>query len=112
MATLPPDIRDVVESFAKNIAAIYPGSRVILFGSYAKGTYHAQSDIDIALVLPDGYGRDDQLEIFRMIRRESRRFDYDIQPQVFFAGEFEDPIGIAEEIAEYGLDITAAIQHN
>lgn len=109
---LPSDIRILVEQFAEIVESIYPGADVLLFGSFAKGTNTPQSDIDIAVLLPGQYKKEEYRAIFHTICQITRRFDYDIQPQLFSIHEFSQPIGIMEEIARYGIDITAAILHN
>lgn len=42
-----------IEAFTARIAERYRVERVVLFGSYALGTPHALSDIDILVVSPD-----------------------------------------------------------
>jgi predicted nucleotidyltransferase len=41
-----------VHAFAERVAAEFRPERIILFGSYARGTATADSDVDLLIVLP------------------------------------------------------------
>ena len=75
--------------------------KVILYGSFAVGTYGADSDIDIAVFLPAG--NDCGLTVYRELSRLIGGNGYDIQIQVFSIDELSDPCGIVEEIVEHGI---------
>ena len=42
----------VIRRFARDVAERFHPERIILFGSYAYGTPHADSDVDILVVMP------------------------------------------------------------
>jgi predicted nucleotidyltransferase len=42
----------VIRRFARQVAERFKPDRIILFGSYAYGTPHADSDVDILVVMP------------------------------------------------------------
>ena len=44
--------RRVIGRFAKEVAERFQPDKIILFGSYACGTPHADSDVDILVVMP------------------------------------------------------------
>jgi predicted nucleotidyltransferase len=44
--------RDVIRDYARQIAEQFHPEKIILFGSYAYGTPHADSDVDILVVMP------------------------------------------------------------
>jgi predicted nucleotidyltransferase len=46
-------IRDGLELFSENILKVVPAEAIYLFGSYAYGTPHEESDLDIYVVVPD-----------------------------------------------------------
>jgi len=48
-----PDIpSSTIQRFARRIAERFQPEKIILFGSYAYGTPHAESDIDLLVVMP------------------------------------------------------------
>jgi predicted nucleotidyltransferase len=42
----------VIRNFARRVAERFQPEKIILFGSYAYGTPHADSDVDILVVMP------------------------------------------------------------
>src|SRR5580700_934226 len=42
----------VIRDFARQVAEKFQPDKIILFGSYAYGTPHADSDVDILVVMP------------------------------------------------------------
>ncbi len=42
----------VIRRFARRVAARFQPEKIILFGSYAYGTPHADSDVDLLVVMP------------------------------------------------------------
>jgi len=95
---------------ALNIAGIYANVvrdkfsliKVILFGSFAKGNYNDDSDIDIAVVFND-YDNllDMQLELMRL----RRKIDSRIEPHPFRESEFNLSNPVVNEIIKYGEEI-------
>lgn len=51
--TIDKDVLKSIKKFIKEIKKHYNITTIILFGSYAKGTYNANSDIDIAIISDD-----------------------------------------------------------
>ena len=81
----------------------YPGiSRVMIFGSYAKGTQKESSDLDVAAFLQSAAG-EDRLPAFRALTKICLRAPIEIQVQVFAESELLSPCGIVEEIVKYGI---------
>ncbi len=92
----------IAQQYASAVNANYGNIRVILFGSYAKGNYYEDSDIDIAVVFKD-YSNliDMQLELMRL----RRKFDSRIEPHPFRESEFELSNPIVNEIVKHGQEI-------
>src|SRR6201987_5239885 len=44
--------RKLIHRFAREVAARFAPEKIILFGSYAYGQPHADSDVDILVVMP------------------------------------------------------------
>jgi predicted nucleotidyltransferase len=61
--------------------------KAILFGSCAKGSTDANSDIDIAIISPD-FGRD-YLEEAVMLKEISEDIDLDISPRPYSLDEYK-----------------------
>lgn len=103
------DKRDAIEiagKYADAVKSNYDLVKIILFGSYAKGNYSKDSDIDIAVVLKD-YNNliDIQLELMRL----RRKFDSRIEPHPFREKDFDKSNPIVNEIIKYGQDINIKV---
>ena len=99
------EIIDIVKKFAKKVTEKYDCVEIILFGSYAKGSDHIDSDIDIAVILKDFDNRmNTQLELMRL-RRE---IDSRIEPHPFKESDFYENTPLINEIKKYGEIINVA----
>ena len=96
------DALDIAQRYARAVKVKYNYIRIILFGSYAKGNYNDDSDIDIAVVFKD-YSNliDMQLELMRL----RRKIDSRIEPHPFRESEFELSNPMVNEILKYGQEI-------
>lgn len=101
------DALEIAEKYASAVKSKYDYVKIILFGSFVKGTYNDDSDIDIAVILKD-YGNlnDIQLELMRL----RRKIDSRIEPHPFREKDFELSNPIVNEIIKYGhtININAA----
>ncbi len=93
-------IKLYIKELAKNQIPI---SRVILFGSHAKGIARPESDIDIALISEAFTG--DRFEDRRRIVPLRRNIDSRIEPIPFKPEDFNDGGILAEEIKKTGVAI-------
>lgn len=96
------DALNIARRYASTLRANFDYIRIILFGSYVKGNYNDDSDIDIAVVFKD-YSNliDIQLELMRL----RRKIDSRIEPHPFRESEFELSNPIVNEILKYGQEI-------
>jgi len=96
-------IMDIVAKFADTASKEMKLNKVILYGSYSKGSERSDSDIDIAVVSPDFTG-DRTEDQFRLMKYR-RNIDLRIEPMPFRPEEFvlEDPF--VREIIETGMVI-------
>lgn len=96
------DAINIAQRYAGAVKANYNYIKIILFGSYAKGNYNDDSDIDIAVIFKD-YSNliDMQLELMRL----RRKIDSRIEPHPFRESEFELSNPIVNEIVKYGQEI-------
>jgi predicted nucleotidyltransferase len=99
------DIIDKVRSYKALVQETFPMKieKVYLFGSFAKGTQHKDSDIDVAFVV-DSYGEDyDFMVIEPPLWRLKRQVDYRIEPHV--VARDSDYAGFIDEIQRTGVEI-------
>jgi predicted nucleotidyltransferase len=96
------DAIKVAQIYAGAIKENYHYIKVILFGSFAKGNYTEDSDIDIAVVFND-YNNllDIQLDLMRL----RRKIDSRIEPHPFRVKDFNLSNPLVNEILKYGQEI-------
>lgn len=93
---------NVANKYANALKANYNSVKVILFGSYAKGNYNEDSDIDIAVILKDFKNVVEmQLELMRL----RRKIDSRIEPHPFREKDFVLSNPVVNEILKYGQEI-------
>ena len=79
-------------------------SKIILFGSHAKGKVNPDSDIDIAVVSTQ-FGKDIPEEMM-MLRKIALKVDSCIEPVPLCPEDLDDNFStLAQEIKRYGIDI-------
>jgi predicted nucleotidyltransferase len=76
--------------------------KAYLFGSYAKGNFHEESDIDIAFVVDNV---DDILDAQIAMIKLRRGIDVGIEPHPFLEEDFEASNPLAYEVMKYGIEI-------
>ena len=92
----------IARTYADEVKNHFDYEKVILFGSYAKGNYNEDSDIDIAVVFYDYNNRmDRQVELMKL----TRGIDSRIEPHPFRENEFNLSNPIVNEIVKYGEEI-------
>ncbi|PIY30680.1 MAG: nucleotidyltransferase [Bacteroidetes bacterium CG_4_10_14_3_um_filter_42_6] len=96
------DAINIANLYAIAVKTKYDYIKMILFGSYAKGNFNEDSDIDIAVILKDYKNlMDIQLDLMRI----RRKIDSRIEPHPFRESEFEITNPIVSEILKYGQEI-------
>ena len=78
-------------------------SEAWLFGSYAKGNQHDNSDIDLAIVLKDKVNHTFDTDVQLMITRKGE--ETIIEPHAFSKDEFDSRIPIVSQIMNYGIKL-------
>ena len=76
-------------------------SQMFLFGSYAKGNFHENSDIDIAIVVDHAEG--DYFTIQPLLFKLRRQIDSRIEPVII--EREHDAAGFLDEILKSGIEI-------
>ncbi|MFX0196087.1 MAG: nucleotidyltransferase domain-containing protein [Candidatus Hodarchaeota archaeon] len=103
------EVRQIIKRFVDTLAK--KGIRidqVVLYGSYASGNVHADSDIDIAIISPD-FGKD-RFEEGKLLLQTAWRIDPRLQPVPISSEAFERNtwVPLLHEIKEKGIQIKAA----
>jgi predicted nucleotidyltransferase len=94
------DAIEIAAQYANVLYSKYDYVKVILFGSYDRGNFNEESDIEIAVILKD-YSNlmDTHLELMRL----RRKIDSRIEPHPFRERDFVISNPIVSEIVKYGL---------
>ena len=84
---------DAARDFVRQVSAKYPVKAAILFGSRARGTHHAHSDVDIAVLLrgPRGKLMDTAIDMADISFEVLLETDVYIQPLPIWEDEWEHP---------------------
>ncbi|MGE0087910.1 MAG: nucleotidyltransferase domain-containing protein [Bacteroidales bacterium] len=96
---------EIAKKYIESLKGKYNIHKVILFGSFAKGTNNEDSDIDIAIVLtPVNDIIDTQIELMKL----RRKIDLRIEPHPFDYKEFNRANPVVNEILKFGININVA----
>ena len=104
MHKIPNEIIQAVRKFKSVIRPDLNVIKIILFGSYAKGTYKRHSDIDICVV---ALGVRNTFLASLKIAPRVLEADPRIEPVVFSLREFQTTpcFGLLKEIRENGIEL-------
>lgn len=92
----------IAEQYLNFVGKKYPIENALLFGSFAKGTNHKDSDIDLAIIfktIDDVI--DMQIELLKM-RTENNLM---IEPHPFRVVDFKSSNPVVSEILKNGVEI-------
>ena len=92
-----------VKEFIEEVQKKYRISQVYIYGSFAKGTSHRWSDIDLAIISPDF--SDDTLDDRMTLMRIGASIDDRIEPYPFSPNRFNSTDPLVNEICENGIQI-------
>jgi len=96
------DALNIARKYAEIVKNVFDFQKVILFGSYAKGIFNENSDIDIAVIFSD---YNDRLERQLDLMKLTRKVDTRIEPHPFRESEFEISNPFVSEIITCGQEI-------
>lgn len=97
-------IEEIVLKYVKAICRQYKVEAIILFGSYAKGTEHEDSDIDIAIVIDEFKDNiiDEEVEFMRM----RKGIDYRIEPHIIRIEDYKNAeTPFIKEVIDTGIKV-------
>lgn len=98
------EIADIVNKYIAILKENYNVVAVILFGSYAKGTEHEDSDIDIAIITDDIKTDIFDEEVKMTLLR--RKIDNRIEPHIISIDDYEnDETPFVVEVKNTGIKV-------
>ncbi len=92
------EIIDKLTKYADLVNQKFKAKKIILYGSYAKGNWRHESDIDVAVIVESIDG--DLLEKESLLYKLRRDIDCRIEPVLIEEGK--DESGFLEEIMRHG----------
>jgi uncharacterized protein len=106
MAKIPVEIKDILFDYINNLKKEIRIEGAILFGSYAKSSWHKDSDIDVAVFSGD-FSSKDRAESIAFLLEKAMQYNIDIQPLAFAGDDFENyqDNPLIKEIIETGIRI-------
>ena len=108
MATDFETVMQLSRRYADDVRRVMPVDKAVLFGSYAKGTADALSDIDICFFL-DNYGGKRRVDVIGEMLRLSNVPDYKnafFEPIAFPTSEIYNDNPFVKEILRTGKEIS------
>lgn len=100
--TIDINIMNIVKKYIDEISKKFSIEAVYVFGSYAKGTSHEDSDIDIAIVLDSN---SDTIDLMVELMMLTQDIDLRIEPHPFKITDFEEGNPLIDEIKNTGLKV-------
>lgn len=92
----------IANQYIDSLSSKYVILQAFMFGSFAKGTNHADSDIDIAIVLKNVTDIiDTQIDMMKL----RRKIDLRIEPHPFTISDFNNENPVVSEILKFGIQI-------
>ena len=93
------------QKYVDRVSKKYQLVQAFVFGSYAKGNYHANSDIDVAIVLKNVPNLFDvQIELMHLRKDD----DLQIEPHPFRDTDFNTDCPLVYEILQAGMKLKIA----
>jgi len=106
VAEIPENIRKVLINYLKDLSKEIDIDKAIIFGSYAKGNYDVDSDIDLA-IFSDSFRGMERVESIKYLLRKARKYrGIDLQPISFTKQDYEERIGIVGEVLKTGIELS------
>lgn len=101
-----PEVRRIVNSFIRNlIKEEIKVEKVLLYGSYASGLFHENSDVDLAIISSD-FGKN-KFEEGKLLLRIAWRIDPRLNPIPVSTEAFEKDtwVPLINEIRQKGIEL-------
>ena len=90
MAEIPDNIKHALSDYIQSLSQDITVRTAILFGSYARGTWDEESDIDIA-IFSKNFSSMDRVEAITFLLNKALSYGLDIQPLAYDDKELDHP---------------------
>jgi predicted nucleotidyltransferase len=97
---------NIAQKYIFNVNRKFNVERAYLFGSFAKGTQHSDSDIDLAIVFKNV---DDIIEMQIMLLQLRSEDDLLIEPHPFLQSDFNFSNPMVAEILKDGIELSGKV---
>ena len=98
-------VKQLVKKYACDVNDVFPVDKVILYGSYAKGTATEQSDIDICFFLSN-FGDKRRVDIIKDLLGLMHKYKgVYFEPIVFPTSEIQNDNPFVKEILNTGVEL-------
>jgi uncharacterized protein len=98
-------MRETVKKYANDVRHAMPVDKVILFGSYAKGTATEQSDIDVCFFLYSFEGKRRVDILYELLGLTHKYKGVYFEPTVFTTEEIKRGNPFVKEILRTGIEV-------
>ena len=99
------EIMNIVKKYVDVILTNYKVKAIILFGSYAKGTNHEDSDIDIAIITND-LKHGDRIDEEIYLTKLRKNIDNRIEPHLIEVADYDNiETPLVQEIINTGIKV-------
>lgn len=106
MDEISQKVAETIENYINDIKKHIKVNKVVLYGSYAKGNYRKNSDIDLA-VFSDSFEDKKFVEITSFLFRFARKYkEFCIEPVGFTTVDLKDDNPFIKEILSTGREIS------
>ncbi len=105
LRNLPLDVTIPLSEFLRSLHEVYGSkiSRVILFGSHAKGTASIHSDIDVAIISKEAF---EEIGLAKTTKKIEQHFKVKIQLHFFTLEGFSEKNALIQDIKNDGIELT------
>ncbi len=105
MGQIPKMIDNAIREYVAELSKEIPVQKAILFGSYARGNYDKDSDVDLA-IFSDYFEGTSRIDGIKFLLSRARKYvKMDFQPIPFTYRDYLERDGFAAEVLKEGLEI-------
>ncbi|MBN6204896.1 nucleotidyltransferase domain-containing protein [Ralstonia pickettii] len=108
MVRIPSEVIESIRQYMDKITSEIPVKKAVLYGSFAKGTFDEDSDIDLA-IFSDYFNEISRVKGTTYLLIQAQEFEMDLEPVAFTGKEYEERLGIIDEILKTDIDVEEII---